>query len=55
MTNQRTLPRVTRPTRIKNQSATLIDHIFTQDNPIIDTELKGGGLGHKPQLETDSY
>ena len=56
MTNHCTLPRITRPTRIKNQSATLIDHIFTWDNPttlisgIIDTELKGssGFTDHKP-------
>lgn len=56
MTNHCTLPRITRPTRIKNRSATLIDHIFTRDNSttiisgIIDTELKGssGFTDHKP-------
>ena len=56
MTNHQTLPRIVRPTRIKNKSATLIDHIFTRDNPItlvsgiIDTELAGscGYTDHKP-------
>ena len=50
------LPRIVRPTRIKEQSATLIDHIFTRDNGqnimcgIIDTEIAGnsGYTGHFP-------
>ena len=47
LTERRLLPRIVRPTRIKKQSATLIDHIFTQDNDntvlsgIIDTEIAG--------------
>ena len=56
MTNHRILPRIVRPTRIKKQSATLIDHILTRDNAntlvsgIIDTELAGssGYTDHKP-------
>ena len=32
MNHHRFLPRIVRPTRIKRQSATLIDHIFTRDN-----------------------
>ena len=56
MVNHQLLPRIVRPTRIKNQSATLIDHIFTRNNPItlvsgiIDTELAGscGYTDHKP-------
>ena len=56
MINHQILPRIVRPTRIKNQSATLIDHIFTRNNPItivsgiIDTELAGscGYTDHKP-------
>ena len=56
MSNHGVLPRITRPTRIKNQSATLIDHIFTQNNPstiisgILDIELAGssGYTDHKP-------
>ena len=56
MTSNFLLPRIVRPTRIKNQSATLIDHIFTRDNDktlvsgIIDMELSGncGFTDHKP-------
>ena len=56
MTSYRTLPRIVRPTRIKHQSATLIDHIFTRHNPltiisgILDIELAGsaGFTDHKP-------
>lgn len=56
MTNHRVLPQITRPTRIKNKSATLIDHIFTRDNEItltsgiLDLELAGncGYTDHKP-------
>ena len=56
MTNHSFLPRIIRPTRIKNQSATLIDHIFTRNNSttlvsgIIDVELSGssGYTDHKP-------
>ena len=56
MTSNLLLPRIVRPTRIKNQSATLIDHIFTKDNEntlvsgIIDMELAGncGFTDHKP-------
>ena len=55
MSSHSLLPRITRPTRIKNQSATLIDHIFTRNNPltkvsgIIDMELAGssGFTDHK--------
>ena len=50
------LPRIVRPTRIKKQSATLIDHIFTWENSsylksgIIDTEIAGnhGYTDHFP-------
>ena len=56
MTNHQLLPRIIRPSRIKNQSATLIDHIFTRNNGttlfsgIIDIELFGssGYTDHKP-------
>ena len=56
MTTHRMLPRIVRPTRIKNKSATLIDHVFTRNNTlypvcgIIDTELAGncGYTDHKP-------
>ena len=54
--NHKLLPRIVRPTRIKKQSATLIDHIFTKDDKIhvvsgiIDTELAGnsGYTDHLP-------
>ena len=50
------LPRIVRPTRVKKQSATLIDHIFTRDNGktvrsgIINTEIAGncGYTDHFP-------
>ena len=50
------LPRIVRPTRIKKQSATLIDHFFTKDNDntlksgIINTEIAGncGYTDHFP-------
>ena len=50
------LPRIVRPTRIKKQSATLIDHILTKDSGIsivsgiIDTEIAGtsGFTDHFP-------
>ena len=56
MTNHQILPRIVCPTRIKNTSATLIDHIFTRNNPltfvsgIIDAELAGssGFTDHLP-------
>ena len=56
MTNHRMLPRIVKPTRIKHQSATLIDHIFTRENQstldsgILDIELAGnsGFTDHKP-------
>ena len=56
MTNHGLIPRIIRPTRIKNQSASLIDHIFTRNNilteisGILDTELAGssGYTDHKP-------
>ena len=56
MTNHRMLPRIVKPTRIKHQSATLIDHIFTRENQItlvsgiLDIELSGnsGFTDHKP-------
>ena len=49
-------PKIDRPTRIKKQSATLIDHIFTRENPnfiksgIINTEIAGncGYTDHFP-------
>ena len=48
VTEQKLLPRIVRPTRIKKQSATLIDHILSSDpgstltSGIIDTEIAGG-------------
>ena len=56
LTGRKLLPRIIRPTRIKNQSATLIDHIFTKDGDttlcsgIIDTEIAGnnGFTDHLP-------
>ena len=50
------VPRIVRPTRIKKQSATLIDHIFTRDSEInlasgiINTEIAGnsGYTDHFP-------
>ena len=50
------IPKIVRPTRIKKQSATLIDHIFTRDNlncitsGIINTEIAGncGYTDHFP-------
>ena len=55
MSNHQILPRIVRPTRIKNRSATLIDHIMTRNNGltvvsgIIDVELAGncGFTDHK--------
>ena len=47
-------PNIVRPTRIKKQSATLIDHIFTKQNPdsvsgIINTEIAGNcGYIYRP-------
>ena len=56
LTERKLLPRIVRPTRIKRQSATLIDHIFTRDSDttlssgIIDTEISGrnGYTDHLP-------
>ena len=56
MSQHKLIPRIVRPTRIKKQSATLIDHIFTKDNEIsirggiIDTEIAGncGYTDHYP-------
>ena len=56
MTNHRLIPKIVRPTRIKNRSATLIDHIFTRQTSmtllsgILDMELSGncGYTDHKP-------
>ena len=56
ITGHKILPRIVRPTRIKKQSATLIDHILTRDNDntivsgIIDTEIAGncGYTNHFP-------
>ena len=56
MSSHRLLPQIVRPTRIKHQSATLIDHIFTRGNDIslmsgiLDLELAGnsGYTDHKP-------
>ena len=53
-------PKIVRPTRIKKQSATLIDHIFTRENPnfiksgIINTEIAGncGYTDHFPIFTT---
>ena len=50
--NHKLLPRIVRPTRIKKQSATLIDHIFTKEggdhlvSGIIDTEISGNSGYH---------
>ena len=57
LTERKLLPRIVRPTRIKKQSATLIDHIFTKDNDttlfsgIIDTEIAGNN-GYTDHLPT---
>ena len=57
LTERRLLPRIVRPTRIKKQSATLIDHIFTKENGntvfsgIIDTEIAGNN-GYTDHLPT---
>ena len=56
MSNHGSIPRIVRPTRIKNRSATLIDHIFTHHTSltlvsgILDIELSGssGFTDHKP-------
>ena len=56
MSHHGLLPRIVRPTRIKKQSATLIDHFFTKDNDktlrsgIINTEIAGncGYTDHFP-------
>ena len=55
ITNHKFIPRIVRPTRIKKQSATLIDHIFSKDGKhmisgIIDTEIAGnsGYTDHFP-------
>ena len=56
LTQHKLLPRITRPTRIKHQSATLIDHLFMKDNEyhvksgIINTEIAGnsGYTDHFP-------
>ena len=56
MSQHKFLPRIVRPTRIKKQSATLIDHLFTQESDsyrksgIIDTEIAGnhGYTDHFP-------
>ena len=56
ITEHRFLPKIVRPTRIKKQSATLIDHILLKDNSldlgcgIIDTEIAGnhGYTDHFP-------
>ena len=56
MSQYKLLPRIVRPTRIKRQSATLIDHFFTQENDnfvhsgIIVTEIAGnhGYTDHYP-------
>ena len=53
----RFLPRIVRPTRIKKQSATLIDHILTKDtgyhivSGIVDIEIAGGS-GYTDHLPT---
>ena len=57
LTAHKMLPRIVRPTHIKKQSATLIDHIFTRNNNntvlsgIIDTEIAGSG-GYTDHLPT---
>ena len=56
MSQHKFLPRIVRPTRIKNRSATLIDHFFTGESDsysksgIIDTEIAGshGYTDHFP-------
>ena len=56
LSQHKLLPRIVRPTRIKKQSATLIDHFFTRDNEktlrggIINTEIAGncGYTDHFP-------
>ena len=56
MSSHMLLPQIVRPTRIKHQSATLIDHIFSKGNEIsimsgiFDVELAGnsGYTDHKP-------
>ena len=56
MTEHQLLPRIIRPSRIKSQSATLIDHIFTRNNGltlvsgIVEIELSGssGYTDHMP-------
>ena len=55
ITNHKFIPRIVRPTRIKKQSATLIDHLFSKDGKhmisgIVDTELAGnsGYTDHFP-------
>ena len=56
MITHQLLPRIIRPTRIKNKSATLIDHLFTRDNEkfslsgILATEIAGahGFTDHFP-------
>ena len=56
MSQHKFLPRIVRPTRIKKQSATLIDHLFTWESDsyvmsgIIDTEIAGnhGYTDHYP-------
>ena len=57
VTEQKLLPRIVRPTRIKKQSATLIDHILSSEtgitlkSGIIDTEIAGGS-GYTDQFPT---
>ena len=56
LSQHKLLPRIVRPTMIKKQSATLIDHFFTRDNGktrrggIINTEIAGncGNTDHFP-------
>ena len=56
MSQHQFIPRIVRPTRVKQQSATLIDHFFTYENDsfsksgIIDTEIAGnhGYTDHFP-------
>ena len=56
MTSHSLLPAITRPTRIKHTSATLIDHIFTKkaglDSCILTSDLAGshGYTDHYPVL-----
>ena len=57
LTERRLLPRIVRPTRIKKQSATLIDHIFTKESGstvlsgILNTEIAGNN-GYTDHLPT---